>query len=255
MTEKKNNNNNNEKSRGTGEMTFFQHLGELRKRVFYAMGFILVFFMVSWAFVNKIYIWLAQPVLKFLPEGEKLAFTALTEPFMMYIKLAFISGLFLASPFVFHQFWLFISPALYKKEKKLVFPFVFFTTFFFMLGGAFGYYYIFPWACKFFLKIGEDFHAIITISEYFTLAFRVLLGIALVFEMPILTFLLAKIGILSARFLIKYFKYAVVLIFFIAAIITPTPDMITQSLFAFPMLVLYLLSILIAKIAAPKDKE
>lgn len=253
MTAKKNKNNNNENGSNTGEMTFFQHLGELRKRVFYALGFILVFFMVSWAFVEKIYIWLAQPVLQFLPEGQKLAFTSLTEPFMMYIKLAFISGLFLASPFVFHQLWLFISPALYKKEKKWVFPFVFFTTFFFLLGGAFGYYYIFPWACKFFLEIGEDFNAIITINEYFTLAFRVLLGIALVFEMPILTFLLAKIGILKARFLVKYFKYAVVLIFIIAAIITPTPDMITQSMFAIPMLVLYLLSILIAKIAAPKE--
>jgi sec-independent protein translocase protein TatC len=253
MTAKKNKNNNNENGSNTGEMTFFQHLGELRKRVFYALGFILVFFMVSWAFVEKIYTWLAQPVLQFLPEGQKLAFTSLTEPFMMYIKLAFISGLFLASPFVFHQLWLFISPALYKKEKKWVFPFVFFTTFFFLLGGAFGYYYIFPWACKFFLEIGEDFNAIITISEYFTLAFRVLIGIALVFEMPVLTFLLAKIGILKARFLVKYFKYAVVLIFIIAAIITPTPDMITQSMFAIPMLVLYLLSILIAKMAAPKE--
>ena len=253
MTAKKNKNNENENGSETSEMTFFQHLGELRKRVFYALGFIFVFFMVSWAFVEKIYIWLAQPVLQFLPEGQKLAFTALTEPFMMYIKLAFISGLFLASPFVFHQLWLFISPALYKKEKNWVFPFVFFTTFFFLLGGAFGYYFVFPWACKFFLEIGEDFHAIITISEYFNLAFRVLIGIAVVFELPVLTFLLAKIGVLSARFLIKYFKYAFVLIFVLAAIITPTPDMITQSMFAIPMLVLYLLSILIAKIAAPKE--
>lgn len=253
MTAKKNNNHQDENHSDTSEMTFFQHLGELRKRIFYALGFILVFFMVSWTFVEKIYTWLAQPVMKFLPEGQKLAYTSLTEPFMMYIKLSFISGLFLASPFVFHQLWLFISPALYKKEKKWVFPFVFFTTFFFLLGGAFGYYFIFPWACKFFLEIGEDFHAIITISEYFTLAFRVLLGIAVVFELPVLTFLLAKFGIVSARFLVKYFKYAVVLIFILAAIITPTPDMITQSMFAIPMLVLYLLSILIAKIAAPKN--
>lgn len=251
MTAKKN--NNNENGSEAGGMAFFQHLGELRKRIFYALGFIMVFFMVSWAFVEKIYTWLAQPVLQFMPEGQKLAYTALTEPFMMYIKLSFISGLFLASPFVFHQLWLFITPALYKKEKKWVFPFVFFTTFFFLLGGAFGYYYVFPWACKFFLEIGEEFHAIITISEYFTLAFRVLLGIAVVFELPVLAFLLAKIGVLSARFLIKYFKYAVVLIFVLAAIITPTPDIVTQSMFAIPMLVLYLLSILIAKIAAPKD--
>jgi sec-independent protein translocase protein TatC len=236
-----------------GEMTFFQHLGELRKRILYALGFIFIFFMISWAFVDKIYLWLAHPVMQFLPEGQNLAFTSLTEPFMMYIKLSFISGLFLASPFVFYQLWLFISPALYKKEKKWVFPFVFFTTFFFLLGGAFGYFYIFPWACKFFLEIGEDFQAIIRISEYFTLAFRVLLGIAVVFELPVLSFLLAKIGILKANFLLKYFKYAIVLIFVIAAIITPTPDMITQSMFAIPMMVLYLLSILIVKIAAPKE--
>jgi len=236
-------------------MSFFEHLGELRKRIFYSVGFILVFFLASWSIVDKIYYWLSLPVLKFLPEGEKLAFTSLTEPFMMYIKLSFISGLFIASPFVFHQLWLFISPALYKKEKGMVFPFVFFTTFFFALGGAFGYFFVFPWACKFFLKIGEDFHAIITINEYFSLAFRVLIGISVIFELPVLAFLLAKIGILTSAFLVKYFKYAVVIIFIIAAIITPTPDIITQSMFAGPMILLYLLSIFIAKIAAPKDDE
>lgn len=235
------------------EMSFFEHLGELRKRIFYSVLFILVFFIAAWPFVDHVYRWLSQPVLKFLPAGESLAFTALTEPFMMYIKLSFITSLFAASPFVFHQMWLFISPALYKKEKRMVFPFVFFTTFFFFLGGAFGYYYVFPWACRFFLEVGKDFHAIITISEYFTLAFRVLIGIAVVFELPVLVFLLAKIGVLTAGFLIKYFKYAIVIIFIIAAIITPTPDMVTQSLFAIPMMLLYLLSIGIAKVVAPKE--
>lgn len=234
-------------------MSFFEHLGELRKRILYSIVFILVFFMGSWPFVDKIYLWLAQPVLQYLPEGETLAFTSLTEPFMMYIKLAFISGLFLSSPFIFHQMWLFLSPALYKKEKRMVFPFVFFTTLFFILGGAFGYYYVFPWACRFFLEVGEDFKAIITISQYFSLAFRVLLGIAIVFELPVLAFLLSKLGILSARFLIKYFKYAIVIIFIIAAIITPTPDIVTQSMFAVPMIFLYLLSIGIAKVVGPKD--
>ena len=248
-------NPDSEKTGTFGEMTFFEHLGELRKRILFSVGFILVFFLVSWTFVDKIYYWLSRPVLQFMPPDAKLAFTALTEPFLMYIKLSFISGLFIASPFVFYQLWLFISPALYGKEKKYVFPFVFFTTFFFVLGGAFGYYFIFPWACRFFLDIGKDFQAIITINEYFSLAFRVLLGIAVIFELPVLTFLLAKIGILSSRFLVKNFKYAVVLIFIIAAVITPTPDMITQSLFAAPMLVLYLLSILIAKIAGPKNEE
>jgi sec-independent protein translocase protein TatC len=236
------------------EMSFFEHLGELRKRILMAVGFILLFFLVSWAFVDKVYYWLSLPVLQFLPEGKKLAFTALTEPFMMYIKLSFISGIFLASPFVFYQLWAFISPALYKKERKMVFPFVFFTTLFFATGGVFGYLYVFPWACRFFLEVGKDFEAIITITEYFSLAFRVLLGIAVIFELPVLAFLLSKIGILTSSFLVKNFKYAIVLIFIIAAVITPTPDIVTQSMFAGPMILLYLLSILIAKVVG-KNKE
>lgn len=234
------------------EMSFFQHLGELRKRILISVGYILVFFLASWAFVDKIYYWLSLPLLRF-PEVEKLAFTTLTEPFMMYIKLSFISGLFIASPFIFHQLWKFLSPALYKQEKRMVFPFVFFTTFFFTAGGAFGYYFVFPWACRFFLEVGKDFHAIITISEYFSLAFRVLIGIAVIFELPVLVFLLAKMGILTHHFLIRHFKYAVVIIFIIAAIITPTPDIITQSMFAGPMIVLYLLSILIARVVGGKE--
>ncbi|HLP60882.1 MAG TPA: twin-arginine translocase subunit TatC [Candidatus Deferrimicrobium sp.] len=237
------------------EMTFFEHLGELRKRILISVLFISIFFLASWSFVDKIYQWLAQPLLQFMPPGEKLAFTSLTEPFMMYIKLALISGLFFAAPFIFYQLWLFISPALYKKEKGLVFPFVFFTTVFFVLGGAFGYYFVFPWACRFFLEVGKDFKAIITIDQYFTLAFRVLLGIAVIFELPVLAFLLAKLKILTARFLIKHFKYAIILIFIIAAIITPTPDAVTQCLFAVPMILLYLLSILIVKVVGPKDTE
>jgi len=237
------------------EMSFFEHLGELRKRILISVGFVLVFFLASWSIVDKAYYYFSLPVLKFLPEGEKLAFTSLTEPFMMYIKLSFITGIFAASPFIFHQLWLFISPALYKKEKTMVFPFVFFTTFFFMLGGAFGYYYVFPWACRFFLEVGKDFHAIITISEYFSLAFRVLIGISVIFELPVLAFLLAKMGILTSRFLIKNFKYAIVLIFIIAAVITPTPDMVTQSMFAGPMILLYLLSIGIAKVVGPKSED
>ncbi|MCP4146361.1 MAG: twin-arginine translocase subunit TatC [bacterium] len=235
------------------EMSFFDHLGELRKRIFFSLLFVLAFFLASWPFVDTIYLWLSIPVTQFLEPGKKLVYTSLTEPFMMYIKLSFISGIFVSSPFVFHQMWLFITPALYKKEKKMVFPFVFFTTFFFLLGGAFGYYFVFPWACKFFLEMGKVFDPMITISEYFTLIIRVLLGISVVFELPVLVFLLAKMGIVTAGFLIKYFKYALILILVLAAVITPTPDAMTQLMFAIPMLILYILSIGIAKIAAPKD--
>ncbi len=242
------------KKKNSNEMSFFEHLGELRKRIILSLIFVLIFFLISWNFVQELYEWLSVPIIKYLPEGEKLAFTALAEPFMMYIKIAFISSLFLSSPFIFYQLWLFISPALYRKEKKYVFPFVFFTTFFFFLGGAFGYYFVFPWACRFFLEIGENFKAIITINEYFSLTFRVLIGISLIFELPVLVFLLARLGLVTAKFLLKYFKYAIVLIFIIAAVITPTPDIITQSLFAFPMIGLYFLSVLIAKIFAPKKR-
>lgn len=236
------------------EMTFLEHLGELRRRIVYSLLAVLIFFVGFWPFVDKLYHYLSLPVLKYLPQGQKLAFTSLTEPFMMYIKLSFIASLFAASPVVFWQLWKFISPGLYPKEKKMVFPFVLGTTFFFFLGGAFAYYGVFPWACQFFLDVGKNFQAIITINEYFSLAFRVIIGVALVFELPVLIFLLARLRIVTASFLIKYIKYAVVLIFIIAAVITPTPDMVTQSLFAGPMLLLYLLSIVIAKFAYPKNK-
>ncbi|MGE5342777.1 MAG: twin-arginine translocase subunit TatC [Candidatus Omnitrophota bacterium] len=248
------NNESPKRQKKQDEMTFFEHLGELRKRILYSLGFVMIFFMVSWTFVDKIYYWLSLPLVKFLPRGEKLAFTSLTEPFMMYVKLSFIAGLFTAAPFVFHQLWLFISPALHKKEKKMVFPFVLFTTVCFLAGGAFGYFFVFPWACKFFLEVGKNFHAIITVDEYFSLAANVLLGIALIFELPVLSYVLAKFGILTASFLTRNFRYAIVMIFIIAAVITPTPDAVTQSLFAVPMILLYLLSILIAKVVAPKSE-
>ena len=233
------------------DKSILEHLSELRKRIFISLFFILVFFIISWNFIEDIYHILAIPVLKYLPYGEKLAYTSLTEPFLMYIKLAFISGLFFASPFVFHQFWLFVSPALYKKEVKFVIPFVLFSSLLFVSGGAFGYFIIFPWAVKFFLQVGSQFKAIITVSQYFSLMIRILIGIAVIFELPMLVYILAKFKIISARFLIKYFKYSIVIIFIIAAVITPTPDMITQSIFALPMILLYGLSILIAKIVNP----
>lgn len=237
------------------ELSFFEHLGELRKRILYSFGFVFIFFLVSWSFSDKIYKWISQPVLQFLPKGQKLAYTSLAEPFMMYVKLSFIAGMFIATPFIFYQLWLFISPALYQKERRMVLPFVFFTTFFFILGGAFGYYVAFPMACKFFLNVGKDFQAVITLNEYFSLAFNVIIGISVIFELPVLAYLLAKIGILTSSFLIKHLRYAIIAIFIIAAVITPTPDAVTQSVFALPMIGLYLLSILIAKIVGPKSSK
>jgi len=236
-------------------MTFLEHLDELRKRLFYTFAVVIGAVIPAWFFSKPIYRILAHPVTQFLPEGKKLAFTSLTAPFMLYIKVSFLAAIFVTAPFIFLQLWLFIAPGLYQREKKYVIPFVLFTTFFFLAGAVFAYFIVFPFACNFFLSLGGDFDPVITVDQYFSLALRVILGIALVFELPTLAFFLGKIGILSARFMIKHFKYAVLIIFIIAAIITPTPDMITQSIIAVPMLGLYGLSILIVLVVGKsRDK-
>jgi len=237
------------------EMTFLEHLDDLRKRIF--LSFIALFIAVipAWFFSKEIYEILALPVTQFLPENTRLAYTTLTAPFMLYIKVSFLTAIFVTSPFIFLQFWYFIAPGLYKKEKKYVIPFVLFTTFFFSLGAAFGYFIVFPWACRFFLNMGADFQPVITVDKYFSLALRVLLGIAFVFELPTLVFFLSRMGLITARWMIKNFKYAVLVVFIIAAVITPTPDMITQSIIAFPMLALYGLSILIAFLAGKRKEK
>jgi sec-independent protein translocase protein TatC len=235
-------------------MTFLEHLEDLRKRLFYSVLALFIGFVPGWIFAKDIYKILARPVTQYLPAGTKLAFTGLTAPFMLYMKVAFLASLFVMSPFVFLQLWYFIAPGLYQKEKKYVVPFVLMTTFFFALGAVFGYFIVFPWACRFFLQLGRDFQPVIKVDEYFGFALRVLLGIAVVFELPTLIFFLAKMGLVTARWMIRNFKYAVLVVFVIAAVITPTPDAITQSIVAVPMLALYGLSILIA-LAVGRGKE
>lgn len=236
------------------EMTFLEHLEDLRKRLFYSVLALFLGFVPGWIFSKEIYAILARPVTQYLPEGTKLAFTSLTAPFMLYVKVAFLGSLFLMSPFVFLQIWYFVAPGLYQKEKKYVIPFVLMTSFFFSLGAVFGYFIVFPWACRFFLQIASDFQPVITVDQYFGLVLKVLLGIAVVFELPTLVFFLAKMGLVTAGWMIRNFKYAVLLVFVVAAVITPTPDIITQSIVAVPMLALYGLSILIA-LAVGRGKE
>jgi sec-independent protein translocase protein TatC len=236
------------------EMTFLEHLEDLRKRLFYSFVALFVGFVPGWIFSKQLYAILARPVTQYLPAGTKLAFTTLTAPFMLYMKVAFLASLFFMSPFVFLQLWYFVAPGLYQKEKNYVVPFVLMTTFFFSLGALFAYFIVFPWACRFFLTLGRDFQPVITVDQYFGFALKVILGIALVFELPTIVFFLAKMGLVTARWMIKNFKYAVLLVFVIAAVITPTPDVITQSIVAIPMLALYGFSILIA-LAVGRGKE
>ena len=237
------------------EMTFLEHLEDLRKRLWYSFLALLVGLAPGWIFHKDLYAIIARPVTQYLPPGTKLVFTTLTAPFMLYMKIAFMAAIFLTSPFIFLQLWLFIAPGLYQKERRYVVPFVLFTTVFFIAGLLFGYFLVFPWACRFFLSIGADFQPVITVDQYFSLALRVLLGIALVFELPTLVYFLAQFGILTAAWMIRNFKYAVLAIFVIAAVITPTPDWITQSIVAGPMIALYGLSILIALVVARGKKR
>ena len=237
------------------EMTFLEHLEDLRKRIFHSLIAIIIAVIPAWAFSKDIYNILAIPVNKYLPEGTKLAFTTLSDPFFVYIKVAFMAAIFFTSPYIFLQFWYFVAPGLYRKEKKHVIPFVLFTTVFFSLGALFGFYVVFPFAVRFFLNVGTDFNPVITINQYLTLALRVLLGLALVFEMPTLVFFLSRMGIITARFMVKNFKYAILITFIIAAIITPTPDPVTQTIVALPMLALYGLSILIALVVGKRKKK
>jgi sec-independent protein translocase protein TatC len=228
------------------EMTFLEHLEDLRKRLFYSAIAIVVGFVPCWIFSKQFYAILARPVTQYLPAGTKLAFTHLTEPFMLYLKTAFMASIFFTAPFIFLQVWYFVAPGLYQKEKKYVVPFVVLTTVFFGIGAVFGYFVVFPFACRFFLTMGKDFQPVIKVDEYFGFALKMLLSIALTFETPTLVYFLSKMGIVTAQWMIKNFKYAVLVVFVIAAVITPTPDWINQSIVAIPMLALYGISILIA---------
>jgi sec-independent protein translocase protein TatC len=235
-------------------MTLLEHLDELRRRIFNSVVAIVVAFLVCWYFSPRIFGWLEKPIRSALPEGEKLAFTELTEPFMLYVKVALLAAVFLASPFLLTQVWLFIRPGLYHRERRLALPFIVFTTLFFLAGGYFGYLVAFPMVVRFLLSVGENFRQVVTIRAYFSMLTKILLGLGLVFEMPMLIFFLARLGLVTARKLLKWFRLAVLAIFVVAAIITPTPDIATQTVFAVPMILLYLLGVIVAAVFGKKPE-
>jgi sec-independent protein translocase protein TatC len=188
-----------------------------------------------------------RPLTAVLPDGGKLVFTEPTEAFLLYIKIAALSGLILAAPIVLWQLWLFVAPGLYAQEKKFAIPFVLFSTVFFVCGAMFSHYVVFPIAWAFFASFTTDYMVFMPrIGPVFSLYVRMFLAFGVIFQLPTLVFFLARIGVVTARFLVKNFKYAVLIIFIIAAVLTPTPDPTGQILMAGPMILLYGLSILIA---------
>ncbi|HEX6083262.1 MAG TPA: twin-arginine translocase subunit TatC [Thermoanaerobaculia bacterium] len=228
------------------KMSFLDHLEELRKRLLVSFIAVAVGFFACWAFAERIFAKLQEPLAQFLPPGDKLAYTRLTAPFFLYMKVAFFAGLFVAAPVVLLQLWLFIAPGLYKKERRLAAPFIIFGTLFFLVGGYFGYRFLLPATCSFFVETGKEFKQMVTVDDYFSFASVIILACGIVFETPLLIFFLARLGIVTPAFLMQKFKYAVVLAFVIAAVVTPTPDMVTQAALAIPMILLYLIGVGVA---------
>jgi sec-independent protein translocase protein TatC len=235
-------------------MTFLEHLEELRKRLVYSSIAIAAGFFVAWWKSQEIFRIVQKPLLDVLPAGTKLAYTELTEPFMLYVNIALIAGIFLASPVILLQVWLFVAPGLYRHEKKWVWPFVLSTSTLFCAGGLFGYMIAFPMVAKFLVTVGGDFTPVLKIDNYLSIFSQILLGMGIIFQTPIVIVFFVRIGIVTERWLLEKFRYAVLIIFIIAALITPTPDIPTQCAFALPMVALYLLGIGLAWLFRKRGK-
>ena len=232
---------------GSSKMSFLEHLEELRKRLIYSAYSLRAGCAIAYIFIQRIFDFVMLPMQHMLPGGNKLIYTAGAEPFMLYLKIGLIAGIFISSPLIIWQLWKFIAPGLYTHEKKFAIPFVLLSTIFFVLGGLFSHYIAFPWTWAFFGSFANDYMIFVPkVDEAFSMYSRMILGFGLIFEMPTLVFVLARMGVVSARFLLRYFKYAFLAIFIIAAVISPGTDMVSQVMMAAPMLVLYLLSIVIA---------
>jgi len=239
-------------------MGFLDHLEELRKRIVYSAIAVAVGAGACWGYRERIYGIMQRPIMDALQANhlsEKLVYLNPTEPFNLYLKIAALAGLFLTSPFVLYQVWMFISPGLYRREKRYVVPFMVSTITLFTAGGYFGYKVAYPRALNFLIDFSHQFQPMITIGEYTQLFLSIVLGMGLIFELPVLVFFLSFMGIVSPGFLVKNFRYAILVIFIVAAIVTPTPDIINMCIFAAPMVGLYALSVGVAWLVHPKQRQ
>jgi sec-independent protein translocase protein TatC len=235
---------------------FMSHLEELRKRLINASIAIGVAFCVAYYFAEQLFGLLTAPLTKTMPKGSSLIFTSLTEPFFIELKTAFIAAILVASPVIFYQLWKFVAPGLYPNEKKYVAPFVISSTVLFISGALFGYFIVFPVGFKFFLGYAsENLKALPSIQQYFGFASKMLLAFGLVFELPVVLFFLTKMGIITVPFLKKHRKYAFLFAFIVGAILTPSPDAVSQCLMAGPLVLLYEVGIFFSRFARPDKKE
>jgi sec-independent protein translocase protein TatC len=239
-------------------MSFLDHLEELRRRIIWSLLYVAGGFFVCWYYAARIFGYMQRPIMTALHThhlDEKLVYLNPTEPFNMYLKVAFLAGLFVASPFVLYQVWAFIAPGLYRHEKRYVMPFMVSSVGLFLAGGYFGYRVVYPAALDFLIGYGAQFQPMITIGEYTDLFLTIIIGLGVIFEMPILVFFLSLMGVVSAGWMWRNLRYSILVIFIIAAIVTPTTDIMNMCVFAAPMVALYLLSILIAWLVSPARRQ
>ncbi len=233
---------------------FLSHLEELRKRLVVSAIGVGAGFVIAYIFAERLFQLLVAPLKSVMPEGDQLIFTNLPEMFFAYIKVAFIAGIMAASPLIFYQLWMFIAPGLYRKEKKMAIPFVVSSTILFVGGALFGYFVVFPFGFKFFIGFSNDYvKALPSVKQYFSFSMKLLFAFGAVFELPVIIFFLSKMGIVTPQFLSQKRKYAILLTFALAAILTP-PDVITQCMMAGPLIVLYEIGILVSRIAQKKKE-
>ena len=236
-------------------MTLLEHLGELRRRLVRGFLAILIGFFACYGFAQQLFYYLSLPLLKVMPADSKFIYTGVAEGFFVDMKVAFVAGVFVACPFLFYQIWAFIAPGLYEEEKKYIIPLALSSALFFVLGGVFCYFGVFPFAFEFFMSYSTDnIVAMLSINEYLSFALKMVLAFGLIFEMPLFSFFLARMGIITAQKMRDVRKYAVLAIFVVAAILTP-PDVFSQLMMAGPMLVLYEVSIWVAALVGKKKVE
>jgi sec-independent protein translocase protein TatC len=236
-----------------GEISFLDHLEEFRKRIINSLIAVAVAMVVAFYFIDRIVAFVMEPTVRMLPPGTKLIYTEPAEAFALYINVALVAGVVMAAPFIMYQLWLFIAPGLYAKEKRLVIPFVLLTTLGMIGGAAFGHYVMFPSMIAFFGTFNTNELAFMPkVRDTYDLYIKMVLGMCVVFQIPTVVYFLARMGVVNASFLWKHFRYAILLAFIAAAILTPSADPWNQTVFAGPMIALYILSIGIAWMVHPK---
>jgi len=236
-------------------MTLTEHLEDLRWGLLRSVVAIVIASSVCYYFSDAIFGFMVAPLRQNLQPGQNLIGTSVTEAFFSELKVALAAGVLFSSPYIFYQVWRFVAPGLSGGEKKLVVPFVLSATLFFIGGAYFCYRIVLPVAFKYFIEQYTTMGVTpaIRIGEYFTFFFRMVLAFSVTFELPVFTFFLVRLGIWNYRLMISSFRYALIAIFVLAAMLTPTPDVINQSLLALPMLVLYVLSIGVAYVWRRKE--